>query len=65
MFFFAISKWGWLLIVFLLKNMKYLIKKVKDNLMSNLNYIMNYLGRFKKKTKFNYLFNGKIKQENS
>lgn len=48
-----------------IKNMKYLIKKVKDNLMSNLNYIMNYLGRFKKKTKFNYLFNGKIKQENS
>lgn len=48
-----------------IKNMKYLIKKVEDNLMSNLNYIMNYLGRFKKKTKFNYLFNGKIKQENS
>ena len=45
--------------------MKYLIKKVEDNLMSNLNYIMNYFGRFKKKPKFNYLFNGKIKQENS
>lgn len=45
--------------------MKYLIKKVEDNLMSNLNYIMDYLGKFKKKTKFNYLFNGKIKQENS
>lgn len=45
--------------------MKYLIKKVEDNLMSNLNYIMNYLCRFKKKIKFNYLFNGKIKQENS
>lgn len=28
--------------------------------MSNLNYIMNYLGRFKKKTKFNYLFMEKL-----
>lgn len=29
--------------------MKYLIKKVKDNLMSNLNYIMNYLVDLKRR----------------